>query len=318
MNSEIATPEWDAIVVGGSAAGLSAALMLGRARRRVLVLDAGSPRNRFAEHMHGVLGNEGTPPSELVRKGRDEAAQYGVRFAEGRADSVEELPRGLRVVDEAGAAHDARSLVVATGIDDELPEIPGLAERWGESVLHCPYCHGWEVADGRLGVLATSPAALHQASMVRQWSERVVLFSAALGDLDPAFEARLRSRGVEIVPDPVEALLGEDRALRAVRVAGGREIEVDAVFTAGVPRPHDGFLERLGLDRAELPFGMGSFLGVDPMGRTSHARVWAAGNVVNPMANVPMVIGAGASAGAAANGFLVEEDFDLAQEAGRG
>ncbi|MGO1849168.1 NAD(P)/FAD-dependent oxidoreductase [Microbacterium sp.] len=316
MNSQEAQPEWDAIVVGGSAAGLSAALMLGRARRRVLVIDAGSPRNRFAEHMHGALGNEGTSPAELVQRGRAEAAEYGVEVASGTVLEVAERPRGIRVKLEDGSTYEARSLIVATGITDVLPEIPGLAERWGVSVLHCPYCHGWEVADRRLGVLATAPASLHQAQMVRQWSENVTLFSAGLGTLDPETTARLRSRGIEIVGSEVTEIFGEGTDISGVRTAEG-DVELDAIFTAGTPRPHDGFLAGLDLERDELPFGMGSFLKVDPTGKTSHPRVWAIGNVVNPMANVPMVIGAGAFTGGAANGFLVEEDFDLAVEADR-
>lgn len=317
MNAESSHPIWDAVVVGGGAAGLSAALMLGRARRHVLVVDAGNPRNRFAAHMHGVLGNEGAPPAELARRGREEAEAYGIEFADGRVRRLEDFSHGVRAVLDDGTTHMARAWVVATGITDVLPEIPGLAERWGTSVLHCPYCHGWEVADRRLGVLATSPASLHQAQMVRQWSHRVTLFSAALGSLDPDVEARLRSRGVEIVEAQVTEVLGDGDTISAVRTADEREITVDAIFTAGAPRPHDGFLADLDLVRAELPFGMGSFLSVDQTGRTSHERIWAIGNVVNPMANVPMAIGAGASTGAAVNGALVEEDFDVAQGAAR-
>ena len=312
MNPSASAPLWDTIVVGGGAAGLSAALMLGRARRRVLVIDAGSPRNRFADRMHGVLGNEGAPPAELVRKGRDEAGAYGVAFVEGTMQDVTDAGAALAVTLADGRVESARTLVVATGITDELPAVPGLAERWGQTVLHCPYCHGWEVRDRRLGVLATSPMALHQARLLRQWSDDVVLFSAAIGALDPAEERRLRSRGVEIVPDAVVEVLGDGARVTGIRTVDGRVTALDAIFTAGAPRPHDGFLAGLELARTELPAGLGSFLAVDATGRTSHDRVWAAGNVVNPMANVPMSIGAGAFAGPAVNGRLVEEEFDLA------
>ncbi len=299
-------------MVGGGAAGLSAALMLGRARRRVLVIDAGSPRNRFADHMHGVLGNEGTPPTELVRKGRAEAASYGIEFLDGAVDGVCDVDGRLVVVLTDGRVEQSRALVVATGITDGLPDVPGLAERWGTSVLHCPYCHGWEVRDQHLGVLATSLMSLHQARLVRQWSDRVVLFSAAIGDLDPADEQRLRARGIELVTAPVIEVLGDDNRVAGVRTADGRVTAVDAIFTAGAPRPQDAFLADLGLDRTEQPFGLGSFLTVDATGKTGHDRIWAIGNVVNPMANVPMAIGAGAFTGGALNGALVEEEFDLA------
>ncbi len=300
---------WDVIVAGGGAAGLSAALMLGRSRRRVLVIDAGSPRNRFTEHMHGVLGQEGAAPRDLLARGRREAAGYGVEFAEGRIDRVEEGGDGLDVVATDGTVRSARALVVATGLTDELPDIPGLAERWGNTVLHCPYCHGWEVREQRLGVLVLSPLGLHQAQLIRQWSDQVtVLADPELLGADVA--RRLRSRGVDIVTEPVAEILGESPRIDGVRLRGGDEIPLDAVFTAGTPRPHDAFLGALDLTRTETPFG--SFLEVDPMGATSHSRVWAIGNVVNPGANVPMSIGAGAFTGGAVNAALVSEDFDLA------
>ncbi len=301
---------WDAIVVGGGPAGLSAALMLGRARRRVLVIDAGSPRNRFAEHMHGVLGQEGVAPGELLARGRAEAAGYGVEIADGTVDRVDRDDAGLRVTTDDGAVRTTRALVVATGLTDELPDVPGLAERWGVSVLHCPYCHGWEVRDRRLGVLAVPPLGLHQAELIRQWSDRVVVFTAGLGTIPPDAERRLRARGIALEPAPVAEILGEGDAVAAVRLDDGREVAVDAIFTAGAPRPHDGFLAPLELERTESPFG--SFLAVDAMGRTSDERIWAIGNVVNPAANVPMSIGAGALAGGAVNAALVAADVDAA------
>ena len=282
---------WDVIVAGGGPAGLSAALMLGRSRRRVLVIDEGSPRNRNASHMHGVLGQEGVPPGELLATGRAEAADYGVEFGAGALAGVERLPGGLRITTVDGVARDARALVVATGLSDDLPDVPGLAERWGTTAPHCPYCHGWEVRDQHLGVLTTSPLGLHQAELIRQWSDRVTVFTAGLGALTPEVERRLRSRGVALEPAAVAAIVGEGIAIEAVRLDDGREVPVDAIFTAGTLRPHDGFLEPLDLARSETPFG--SFLAVDPTGRTSDERIWAVGNVVNPGANVPMSIGSG-------------------------
>ncbi|QJA00236.1 NAD(P)/FAD-dependent oxidoreductase [Leifsonia sp. PS1209] len=312
MNTADTPTVRDAIIIGGSAAGLSAALMLGRARRRVLVIDAGFPRNRFADHMHGVLGNDGTSPADFVRAGRAEAAAYGVEFLDATVDSVTDNGATVTVTLTDGRELPTRALVVATGITDELPTIPGLAERWGTTVLHCPYCHGWEVRDRRLGVLATSPMALHQAKLVRQWSDHVTFFSAAAGELAPADEARLRARGVIVVTSPIAEVLGDGPQLTGVRTADGTLTPLDALFTAGAPRPHDTFLTGLVLARTDLPAGLGSFLTVDQAGATSHPRIWAAGNVINPMATVPMAVGAGALAGGAVNGALVEEDFDAA------
>ncbi|MGO1318600.1 MAG: FAD-dependent oxidoreductase [Cellulomonadaceae bacterium] len=301
---------WDVIIGGGGPAGLSAALLLGRSRRRVLVIDAGSPRNRFAAHMHGVLGQEGLPPGELLDRGRAEAAGYGVEFVSESLERVERHGDVLRVVTTDGSLRSTRALVVATGLRDELPDVPGIAERWGTTVLHCPYCHGWEVRDQHLGVLTTSPLGLHQAELVRQWSDRVTVFTAGLGPLPAETEQRLRARGIDLEPARVTEVLGEGSAIAAVRLEDGREVAVDAIFTAGRLLPHDDFLAPLGLARNDSPAG--SLLAVDATGRTSDKRVWAIGNVVNPMANVPMSIGAGAFTGGAVNGALVAWDVDAA------
>ncbi|MGJ3507409.1 NAD(P)/FAD-dependent oxidoreductase [Enemella sp. A6] len=301
---------WDVVIAGGGPAGLSAALMLGRSRRRVLVIDGGSPRNRFAAHMHGVLGMEGIAPTDLKQRGREEVAGYGVEFADGAIERVEQGPSGLRVTDDRGRVRLARTLVAATGLTDVLPDMPGLVERWGSTVLHCPYCHGWEVRDQRLGVLATSPFSLHVAELVRQLSDRVTVFTAGLAQLGDEAEQRLRSRGVQLEPAPVAEILGAGDRINAARLIDGREIPLDALFVGGLFRPHDDYLAPLKLARNDLPFG--SFTAVDGTGRTSNEHVWAIGNLVNPMATVPMSIGAGAHTGAAVNAALAGWDFDAA------
>lgn len=302
----------DVIIAGGGPAGLAAALILGRSRRRVLVVDAGSPRNRFAKHMHGVLGHEGLAPHDLLTRGRGEAEGYGVEFVSGAVHGVKRDKGYLNIVTADGAVRSARALIVATGLTDELPAIPGLVERWGSTVLHCPYCHGWEVRDRQLGVIMTSPLGLHQAELIRQWSDRLTVFTAGLGVLAPENERRLRARGIVLEPAPVREILGPGTTITAVRLDDGRELPVDAIFTTGVPRPHDDFLAPLSLARSESAFG--SFLAVDFTGKTSDDRIWAVGNVVNPAANVPMSIGAGTFAGGAVNAALVGLDFTAAME----
>lgn len=309
------TQRWDTIIIGAGVAGLSAALMLGRARRRVLVIDAGQPRNRFATHMHAVLGHEGIDPAELLRIGRADASAFGVDFADASVTRVEDLSEdqgsgNLTVNTDDGTSYSTRSLILATGITDRLPDIPGLAEHWGTSVLHCPYCHGWEVRDRRLGVLATSPMALHQVQLLRQWSDDVVFFAGLAGPLDRATRARLRARDIRIVDQLVVEVLGDGVDVTGVRLADDTVIDVGAIFTGGFPEPHDRMLEPLHLDRTDGP--MGNAIAVDPMGRTSDPRVWAAGNVINPAANVPVAMGAGSMAGAAVNAALVTQEFDAA------
>ena len=305
---------WDVIIVGGGVAGLSAALLLGRARRRVLVVDAGSHRNRFAAHMHGVLGQEGTDPAELIRRGRDEVSDCDVTVRDGSVTGVVDDDLGLRVSLADGDTPTTRALIVATGLTDRLPDIPGIDAQWGTRVLHCPYCHGWEVRDRRLAVLGTSPMSLHQAELIRQWSHHVVFLTAALGAIEPQAQARLWSRGVELIDVPVTEVVGDGDGLTGVRLADGRLLELDAMFVSPRPCPHDGFLDDLGLRRAGNP--VGSFIDVDATGQTSHPRIWAIGNVVSPFANVPISIGAGAMTGGAVNMALVTEDFDLAVAGG--
>ncbi|MEJ6488166.1 NAD(P)/FAD-dependent oxidoreductase [Leucobacter sp. USCH14] len=322
---------WDAIVIGGGAAGLSAAQALGRSLRRTLVLDGGEPRNRFASHMHNVLGLDGTPPLELLARGRAEAEAYGVEIRTARVRAVSEnagsaespaladpsAPGGsLSVELDSGEVLETRALIVATGVTDVLPEIPGLAERWGQSVLHCPYCHGWEVRDRRIAVVTASPIGLHQAKLLRQWSDDVTVFTAGLiGEdglsvLDAGTERAMRARGMRLVSDPVAEVLGTGAQVTGVRTADGQEYAIDAVFTGFAMVPQDAFLSGLPLDRNDTP--MGACIAVDMMQRTSHPRIWAAGNVVSPAASVPLVMGAGNMAGAAANAALVEEDYALA------
>ncbi|QCQ16305.1 FAD-dependent oxidoreductase [Microbacterium sp. RG1] len=298
----------DVLVVGAGPAGLSAALMLVRARRAVTVVDAGSGRNRFAEHMHGVLGHEGLAPGELRARGRAEVEGYGGRFVDGSVSHLDADQDGVTVTLADGTTHRARALIVATGLSDELPDIPGLAERWGRTVLHCPYCHGWEVRDQTIGVLTTSPLGAHQAQLLTQWSDDVVVFTAGLGELDPELRHRLLARGVRLVSSPVIDVRGDGDRIDAVRTADGREVAVSAIFTAGRPVPNDGFLDGLDLVRTEGP--LGAMIQVDRLGRTSHPRIWAVGNVVDPSANVPLSMGTASFVGAGVNAALVEEDLD--------
>ena len=306
--------QWDAIVIGGSAAGLSAAQMLGRSRRRVLVADTGTPRNRFAAHMHGVLGDDGTRPADLLQRGRDELAAYDVTIRQTAVTAVEETATDndallIRFADAPPAY--ARAVILATGMTDGLPDVPGLQEHWGSAVLHCPYCHGWEVRGKRLAVLGTYEMSLHQAELVRQWSDDLVFFTAALGEIDQKTAKRLRSRGVQFVDTPVEEVLSSGGELSGVRLADGSEVELDAIFVASTAQPHDELVAHLNLDRETNP--MGSFLATDMTGRTSHPRIWAVGNVSSPGATVPVSMSAGAMAGSMANMALVTEEFDLAQ-----
>jgi thioredoxin reductase len=296
----------DVVVVGGGAAGLSAALVLGRARRRVVVVDAASPRNAPAAHMQGFLSRDGMPPRDLLAAGRAEVLGYDVELIEDRVVAIES---GFHVRLAGGGVLQTRRVLVATGVRDELPEIPGVRERWGRDLLHCPYCHGWEVRDQPVGVLGTRPDAVQHALLVRQWSDDIVFF---VHTLDPSADelTRLQARDVAVVRGEVERLVIEADRLTGVALVDGRVIPRVAVFIRPVNVPHaDGLLAGLGCDVD--PAG---FPAVDPTGRTSTDGVWAAGNVVDPRLQVITSAGAGSVAAIAINADLVQDDVERAVE----
>jgi len=293
--------DYDVVVVGGGAAGLSAALVLGRARRSVLVVDGGTPRNAPADHMHGYLSRDGLPPLELLAEGRREVAGYG---GEVVADEVVAVEPGFTVRLGSGRTVGARRLVVATGVTDELPDVSGVRERWGRDVLHCPYCHGYEVRDQPLGVLAGQPMSVHQALLASQWSADVVLFAHTE---DPSREnrARLAARGVRVVEGKVARLRVDGDRLTAVELVSGEVVPRTAVFVAPRPRPNDGLLRALGcaVDEHDV-------VAVDPAGATSVPGVWAVGNVATPFAQVITSASQGAIAAARVNMDLIDEDIE--------
>ncbi|MEV0030663.1 NAD(P)/FAD-dependent oxidoreductase [Nocardia sp. NPDC050793] len=298
---------YDVVVIGGGAAGLSGALMLGRSRRSVLVIDAGAPRNAPAEGVHGLLAREGTPPAELLERGRAEVRGYGVRLTSGevRGASRDGDGDGFVVALADGRTVGARRLLVATGLADELPDIPGLRERWGRDVVHCPYCHGWEVRDRPIGVLATGPMSVHQALLFRQLSADVTFFA---GTTPPTLEeaVQLAARGVRLVEGEVAGLEIADDRITGVRLSDGTVIEREIVAVGSRMVARADFLATLGLRPTEHP--MGEFIDADPTGRTAVPGVWAAGNVTDLAAQVGTAAAAGATAGGHINADLVAED----------
>jgi thioredoxin reductase len=305
---------YDVAVIGGSAAGLSAALVLARARRRVIVIDSGDPRNRPAPRMQGFLSRDGLPPPELLAAGRAEVRSYGGELVDGTVVQLvsretggfaAELSSGLRV--------EARRVLIATGLRDELPDIEGLRERWARDVLHCPYCHGWEVRDQRLGVIGGSPEAVTYAQTVRQWSSDVVYFTPP-GTVTTTERTRLLARAVGVVEGDVARILVADDKLRGVELADGRVISRDVVFVPPRFVPNRELLDGVG-----CAFDDAGWPARDAAGRTSVPGLSVAGNVGNPRAQVITAAGEGSAAAIAINADLVEEDIrDAVAAADRG
>ena len=264
--------EYDVAVVGGGAAGLSAALVLARARRRVVVIDAGAPRNAPAAHMQGFLSRDGMPPADLVATGRREVAGYGGHLLDGSVDAVRPSDRGgFEVSLSGGRALSARRVLVTTGLRDELPDLPGIRERWGRDLLHCPYCHGYEVRDQPVGVLGGTPEAVQHALLVRQWSGDVVFFTHT-DTLTATEREQLMAREVGIVDGPVARLAVEDDRILGVELEDGRVVARSAVFVRPRFVPHHDLLAALGSETDEAGWPV-----VDATGRTSVPGVWAAG-----------------------------------------
>jgi len=296
--------EYDVVVIGGSFAGLAATIQLGRTRRRVLLVDAGSTRNRFAHASHGFLGQDGRTPREIVAKGRSEIAAYRtVETLDGEVVRARGSSDGFVLALASGDEIAARRIVLATGIVDELPKIPGLEERWGRSVLHCPYCHGFEVADQRLGVLATSDASMHQAQLIPDWSGDVTFFVNGTFTPDEAQREALLRRGVRVELRTVEALLGDAPALAGVQLADGTTVPLDALFTTSRTRMASPLAEQLGCAFDDGPFG--PVIRTGPRKETTVPGVFAAGDAARTPHNATWAAADGVMAGTAAHQSLI-------------
>ena len=295
--------QYDVIIVGGSYAGLTAGLALGRARKRVLFVDAGQRRNRFAHSAHGFLGQDGRAPGAIAAVGRAEVAAYPtVTFLDGAAATAARDERGFAVTLEDGATHAASRLVLATGVVDELPDLPGLRESWGKGVLHCPYCHGYEVAGRRLGVLAFGPLATHQANLIPEWGPTTFLTNEMV-TLTADERAALTARGVAIEEGALAAVLNGGDGLAGVAMRDGRTVALDALFTAVPWRLASPLAEQLGcaLDDTAL----GPILRVDATGQTTVPGVYGAGDAALPMKSLPGAVASGYLVGAMAHQSLL-------------
>lgn len=294
---------YDVIIIGGSFAGLSAAMQLARARRHVLLVDAAKPRNRYAAHAHGFLGQDGVPPHEIVAVARAQLARYPtVAFLDGEAVRAQTQDGGFGIVMASGQQVHGTRLILAIGMRDELPPLAGLEERWGQTVLHCPYCHGYEVAGNPLGVLAAHPMSAHQAMMLPDWGPTTYF---TLDQFEPsAEEARhLAARGVRIERTPVVALRGAAPALDGVVLADGREVPLRALFVASRSHMASPLAAQLGCAFDEGP--LGPVIRVDELKQTTVPGVYAAGDASTPMSNATLASASGVMAGVCAHRSLV-------------
>ncbi|MFE2034987.1 NAD(P)/FAD-dependent oxidoreductase [Streptomyces scopuliridis] len=314
----------DAVVIGGGAAGLNGALTLARSRRSVVVIDSGTPRNAPAEAMHGFIVLDGTPPPEILKRGREQVRQYGGQVVFGQVASAgpaapsTEGDLRFTVTLADGRSVTARRVLVATGLRDVLPDVPGLAEHWGHSVVHCPYCHGWEVRDEPIGILATGPASVHHALLFRQLTDDLVYFTRGT-ELDEDTRARFAARRIRIVDTPVQEVINsEDGGIAGVRMADGTFVARRVLAVATQMRARTEGLDGLKLPMEDLPGDMGRRFASGLAGTTEVPGVWVAGNATDLTAQVGASAAAGALAGSHINALLATADTDAALAAAQG
>jgi thioredoxin reductase len=294
---------YDVIVIGGSYAGMAGALQLARGRRSLLVIDAGIRRNRFAAHSHGLLGQDGKSPSAIAEEAKAQLLKYPtVSWLEGNVESAQQAGDLFLVTTRDGQTFSAKRLLLATGVSDHLPAITGLQDRWGKTVFHCPYCHGYELNQGKLGVLATSEASLHQALIIPDWGP-TTLFTNNCFTPDETQRAQLAARGVNIEAESVIEIAGEHTV--TVKLANGRLIELAGLFVASLTQPSNRIAQDLGCEIAESPVGF--YVKTDELKQTSIPGVFACGDLGRAMGSVTFAIGDGAQAGFALHRSLMFE-----------
>lgn len=287
--------KYEVIIIGGSYAGLSAALQLGRARKNILVVDAGERRNRFASHSHGFLGQDGKAPGDIIAEARRQIERYPtIHWAEGRVTNAEGSFDDFVIEIDGNRRERAARLILATGVTDELPDIAGLKERWGSAVFHCPYCHGYELDQRRIGVIAASPLAIHPALMLPDWGE-TTFFTNGIFVPDAEQNALLSARGVRVEKERIREIAGH----ADVVLADGRSIALAGLFTQPKLRIASDWIEKLGCTVEEGP--MGSSIVTDAVKQTTVRGIFACGDVARPAGSVALSVGDGAMAGTAAH-----------------
>ncbi len=301
---------YDVGIIGGGAAGLSGAVTLARARRSVVVVDAGQPRNAPAAGVHGFLTRDGMAPTELVAVGREEARRYGAHVVEDSVVGARSVEDGFVLELAGGRSLQVRRVLLTSGLVDELPDVAGVRELWGSDVVHCPYCHGWEIRDRPIGVLGCGVLSAHQALLFSQWSDDVVLFTHTAPPLDDEQRAHLAARSVTVIDEKVDSLVLDGGRLSGVRLASGEVVDRGAIAVAPRFEARAGVAAVLGVEVVEHPMGVGSHVAtVDPTGRTAVPGVWAAGNVADLMAHVVTAAAQGVMAGATINYDLLMEEI---------
>jgi len=286
----------DVIIIGGSFAGLAGALQLGRARRKVIVLDTGLQRNRFAGHSHGLLGHDHKPPLEILAEARRQLARYStIKLVDTRADGVSGGIDDFSVHTRGGESLKARRVILSYGIVDQMPEVPGFAEGWGKSIVPCPYCDGFEVADRHWGLVWSGPQSLNQAKLFGDWTDRLTIFADG-HDITPDIRADLARRNKSVVDGRITGIVSHAGHKATVKIDTAPNVDVDILFAQPRSKPSASLHDELGLATVKTPTGIA--LKVDERRETSLPGIYAAGDLANPgMPSVTTATWQGAMAG---------------------
>jgi thioredoxin reductase len=311
MNTEATQTDYDVIVVGGSYSGLAASMALGRALRKVLVIDDGKPCNMQTPHSHNFITQDGEKPEAIAAKARSQVEAYDtIEFFRGLAVSAEEVDQGFVVQTNSGERFSGRKLIFATGIRDVIPDIPGFSDCWGISALHCPYCHGYEMRGEQTGVLGNGDAGFEFASLIANWTESLTLFTNGKSTLTEEQTKKLAAHHIEIVQQEVERLEHAAGRLQSVVLRDGTSIPMTALYARLPFEQHCRIPEQLGCELTEE-----GYLKVSPAQRTSVPGVFACGDNASAMRTLANAVGTGTTAGMMANKELVLEDFEHVMEA---
>jgi thioredoxin reductase len=303
---------WDCVIVGAGAAGLSAGLVLGRSRRRTLLVDAGEQSNRAAHGIGGLLGHDGRPPAELYAEGRRELASYPtVEYRTGEVLGGARVGEVFELMSADGRRERTRRILLATGMEYRPPPVPGLARLWGASVFHCPFCHGWKVRDQPLAVLARGETAVHASLLLRGWSDDIVLLTDGPADLSDEGRARLAAAGVPVDERQVTEIVSADGELAAIAFADGGQLERRGLMVATTLHQRSSLAEQLGVELADPTPLTAERISVDALFRTSAPGVFAAGDLSAEMPQVAAAIASGSLAAVAVVQSLLADDVGL-------
>ncbi len=295
----------DTVIVGGSSAGLSAALVLGRSLRNVVVIDDQKPCNRFSHASHGFITRDGILPAELLQIAREQLQRYSsVTLKTAVAQHIERIDAGFEITSSDGSKLQARTVLLATGLIDELPMLKGIKDLWGKSVFHCPYCDGYEVRGRAIAVYGEDDTALHLAIMLRNWTDTLTVCAARSWNLSTAQRERLTRNGIQIIEQPISVLEGENGQLHTIRFDDGTALSCNALFIRPKSTQRTSFASELGCEMNDQ-----NLVKVDVRGRTNQGGVYAAGDMSSPIRSVAIAVAQGAAAAYGINADLVEKDY---------